>query len=196
MFFLKVLFQSMCLAVGLFAVGCAGHLRLNSVPEKATVEVITGAPAPAKVGETPLSVNDSELSKHNARGPYVFRISKDGYEPQDLIVNSLSGVNIDYLLNLKPRTTTTQVNELVEDLFKAQTLAQKSNFVESLSILEKLAVRFPDVAAIPELQASIHMLRKEYSIAEKLFAKALSLNPENLELKALREAALKAAGGI
>ncbi|MEK6554948.1 MAG: hypothetical protein AABZ31_06900 [Bdellovibrionota bacterium] len=175
--------------------GCAGHITLKSNPSQAKVELVSVKDqSTIPIGETPLQVMIDDIDKKQNSGPYILRISKEGFAPRELIFVSLTGLQLDYNFDLKKSTGAAATNKIIEGLFQAQSLAQKSEYIKAVNKLDEMAKEFPEVSAIYEMRGSIYMLRSEFAAATQDFQRALQFEPESAELKSLLKSA-QAKGG-
>ena len=187
--------NSLFLIFTMMIAGCAGHITLKSNPTQAKVELINIRDNSASaIGETPIQIQVQDIDKKQSSGPYVLRISKDGYAARELIFVSLTGLQLDYNFDLKRATAQVETNKIIEGLFEAQSLAQKSEYAKAISKLDELANQFPDIAAVFEMRGSLYILRTEFAAASKDFQRALQLEPESSELKALLKSAQDKGG--
>jgi len=175
-------------------VGCAGHVRFQSNPNEASVELISNDNRGATlVGQTPLMLDKVKISSLQKSGPYIFRITREGFAPREITIASLTGLQLDYNVDLKPIAMSPKTNLLVNELFAAQNLAQQHNYEEALNKLDVLQKDFPEIVAIYEMRGSIYMIKGQYALANKEFKRAITLDPENKELQAMLEASVKRA---
>lgn len=182
------------LAILHFAAGCATQLQIRSTPSEATVEIVRENQTNIVLGKTPLLMTNDQVQKFQATGPYRLKLQKEGFQVREIIVASLVGLNLDANFELIPVATTTDTNQLVEQLFAAQGMAQKGQYGLAVAKLEGLKARHPDVVAIFEMLGSIYLIQGNRGLALQELNRALALDPANREVKVLLESA-KAKGG-
>ncbi|MBX3023073.1 MAG: hypothetical protein KF799_15460 [Bdellovibrionales bacterium] len=175
--------------------GCASHLYLKSEPAGARVELISAQnQAVTPLGETPLTMTKTQITQKQVRGPYLIRISKDGLLPKEILIASLTGIDVDVNVQLQASASTARLNDLVNELFDAQNMAQKGDGPSALEKLNQLQKKHPDIAAVYEMRGSIYMVRGDYASAARDFGVAVNIDPQNRELRVLLESAQRKAG--
>lgn len=173
-------------------VGCASHLYLKSEPSAARVDLISPQDHSATpLGQTPLNLNKNDLTSKQISGPYLIRLSKEGLAPKEILITSLTGIDIDVNFQLHASTSTEGTNDLVNELFEAQNMAQKGDQASAFEKLNQLQKAHPDIAAIYEMRGSMYMVRGEYATAAREFSQAVNIDPNNRELRVLLESAQK-----
>lgn len=180
---------------GLVASGCATHLYVKSTPDKAKVELISlHTQSASALGETPLLLQKDDVTNIQIQGPYLIRISKDGFTPKEILLASFSGLEAEFNVELKSTGADKVSNELINGLFEAQTFAQKGQHQACLDKLADLEKKYPSVSAIYEMRGSLHLLQQDYPQARADLQRALLLDPDNRDLKNLVETASTRAG--
>ena len=182
------------IATLLFVAGCATQLQIRSTPSEATVEIVRENQTNFVLGKTPLLLTNDQVQKIQPSGPYRLRLHKEGFQVRELMVASLVGLNLEANFELTPLATSTDTNQLVEQLFAAQALAQKGQYGLAIEKLEGLKTRYPDVVAIFEMLGSLYLIQGNRALAMQELNRALALDPANREVKVLLESA-KAKGG-
>lgn len=183
------------LFASLMTSGCATHLYVKSTPEKAKVELISlQSQNVSPLGETPLLLQKDDVTNIQIQGPYLIRISKEGFVSREILVASLSGLEAEFNVDLKSNGSDKVSNELINGLFEAQAFAQKGQHQSCLDKLADLEKKFPTVSAIFEMRGSVHLLQQDYAQARKDLQQALLLDPDNRDLKTLFETASTRAG--
>lgn len=175
---------------------CSGHLRLKSNPPEAKVELVQpNSPTNIDLGQTPLQLSNSDLTDKQSSGPYIIRISKEGFTEKEIIFSNVSGLQIDLNFELKPEAVSSQTNLMIEQLFEAQALAQKGELDGCLKILNQLQKDFPHVSAVYEMRAQLYMLKADFNSAINDLVKVVSITPENKSAKLMLETARSRVGG-
>lgn len=189
----KVLLTIM-LTASVFTCGCASHLYLKSEPAGAKVDLISPqSQASTPLGETPLKMTKAEITQKQVRGPYLIRITKEGLLPKEILIASLTGLDVDVNVQLQASASTARTNNLVNELFDAQSLVQKGDSAAALEKLNQLQKEYPDVSAVYEMRGSIFMVRGDYNTATREFQTALNIDPQNRDLRVLLESAQRKA---
>src|SRR4051812_12564052 len=94
-----------------FSAGCSTQINIKSMPEKAKVELISNVDRSAQAfGETPLILSKENIFEKQSIGPYILRISKDGFSSREVVITSLSGLRLDMNVELKPTQISVKTN--------------------------------------------------------------------------------------
>jgi tetratricopeptide (TPR) repeat protein len=175
--------------------GCASKLSIASNPSEAEVDLVSQQDqVVGSLGTTPLLITPDTLAEKQSGGPYVLRISKDGYLSQEILLMSINGIQANLNLQLRTNEPSKALNETIDVLFYAQELAQNGEYQQGLDTLTNLQKIHPGIIAIYEIKGSIFMLRGDYQAAAHELEKATQLNPDNAALRKLYETALHNAG--
>lgn len=170
--------------------GCASHFRLKSTPDKARVELIQNdSQNSILLGETPIQLSKNDISEKQNSGPYRIRISKDGFASREIIFAGISALEADLNFELTQNVKSIQVNQIIDQLFEAQGLAQKGEYQKSLALLNDLQKTNSEISSVYEMRASIFMVKGDFSSAVRDLTQALSINPGDKNLMGLMEAA-------
>ncbi len=182
------IYSTCLLAMSLAA--CSSQLRLRSNPPAAKVELIQNdSLTPVLLGETPLELSKSQISEKQVAGPYIIRLSKDGFASREVIFAGVSALDADLNLELSQNINSAQVNNVIDQLFEAQSLAQKGDYTKSLTLLNELQKANNGISSVYEMRASIYMVRGDFAAAVSDLSQALAINPSDKNLRTLMDAA-------
>jgi tetratricopeptide (TPR) repeat protein len=186
----SLLFTYFSLAIA----GCASKLSLSSNPPNAEVELISPQDqVVATLGTTPLLLTPDTLSEKQSSGPYVLRVTKEGYLSREILLVSVNGIQATVNLELRTNEPVKALNDTVETLFRAQELAQNGEYQAGLTALNDLQKSHPGILAIYEIKGSILMLKGDYVAAAREFQRATQFSPDNAGLRRLYETATREA---
>jgi len=181
---------------GAFMIGlgsCAStSVNFRSSPQKASVSVKPlGSGAQRQLGETPLTLNASEIEKDfNGSGPLTVEFSKEGYKPVKILITELSSLDLTLDVEMQPASgleDPASLNATIEKLFEAQRLVKVQRFDEALKIIEEIKKLAPQLSSSYELEGGVNFLQGKKSLALDAFRAAARLNPRSLEAVRMRD---------
>jgi len=179
-------------------------LEVTSNPSGAEVTVKPlGSGLEKKLGQTPLTLKPDELEGvPSGSGPLRFKISKDGYQPVELILGDAGASDVKVhaeLLAGMGFDNPVILNEHLEKIFLAQELVRRKKTDDAIKILEGVRDAVPGIAVVHELLGGAYYVKGDKTRARASFEKALVLNPTSTDAlsmqKLLDAPAAPAAGG-
>jgi competence protein ComGC len=166
-----------------------GSLRINTIPENASVNLINSDGSSRELGKTPLSANLSTLMTQGRVS--TISIAKEGHQTQQMVLvkdNIKENMEVNIRLqveNENPRVLDARKTQekLAKSLVHAHHLIIAKRFDEAEQVLKPLMVDFPHVSVSYDLMGSLFYLKKDLRSSLKFYERSLSLNPENMEAK-------------
>lgn len=180
----NLLLTSLCL-VSTLTFGCASTLSVRSEPAGADVSIREmGSTEEQVIGQTPLTISSSDLKLTGKTKPFVVKVHHRGAGEKSALITRIDGQDIDLFLTLDGGLTapsTAQLNTVIDDLFRAQSLAKAKDIDGAMKLLSKLIDSNPRIAAAYELRGSLYIVKNELSAALRDYDVAVQLNPNSLE---------------
>ena len=103
------------------------------------------------------------------------------------MIPNLGGGKLEIDANLLPigSDDSADINIAVRYLLEAEKYIIEKNFKEALKVLEKSRASNPNIAAAYTFEGTIYMLQNQVEKAREAFYKALALDPQDTEVRAL-----------
>lgn len=183
---------ALCLYLGVLGSACSSaQITLLSSPSKAEVYAAALGERKAKlIGETPLKLTSSELSKaYGGSGPVSLEFKKDGYASAKTIITDIGAVDLTVNMDLPPTSgleDQVRLNSVVDSIFECQRLAKVGREEDALSKLKAIEKEAPHLAATYELEGGIYYLQKKYRNALDAYTLASNYNPKNPQVVRMR----------
>jgi len=162
-------------------------LRVQSSPEGADVTVLNSNRSPQKMGKTPIELS-SRTNPEIFSDAFQIQVSKEGYQPQAVLVPKLAttGGTGRVSFNLED-TTLPKVCQVQEDAFnemargvaEVSTFVQRKKYGEATSLVQALLTKYNGVSVLYDLQGNIFYLQKNLARALDSYKKSNSLSPNN-----------------
>lgn len=178
------LFTSAALAL----TGCASSqfLQIESDPVGADVYLSISGQSSAKVGQTPLQLQSSQIpsgaeaqisiSKGNLKSETVF-LPATNFSKSGKIFIKLT----DTQLPIACLQQEASMQKLARGIAESQAMIKSKELDQSEQKLVSLSGEFSNVSVIYDLLGNIHYLKKDLDKALIAYRKSISLNPNNLE---------------
>lgn len=169
-------------------------VRVLSVPEDAQVSVIDSNGTATIIGKTPFTASEADVYKGSSRYSQI-RISKDNYQPQEVVLmKSPNGSESTINVQLKRDESNQNIGEQVAQqekvasaIARANALIASKQFAEAENIVLAFVENYPSVSVGYDYLGNIYYLQKKYQKALKFYNKALNLNPQNADRRAVVE---------
>ncbi len=184
--------RALCLYLGVLGSACSSaQITLLSSPSKAEVYAAALGERKAKlIGETPLKLTSSELSKaYGGSGPVSLEFKKDGYASAKTIITDIGAVDLTVNMDLPPTSgleDQVRLNSVVDSIFECQRLAKVGREEDALNKLKAIEKEAPHLAATYELEGGIYYLQKKYRNALDAYTLASNFNPKNPQVVRMR----------
>lgn len=161
-------------------------LKVTSTPEKAEVWISSEREQPQKVGETPLYIDRSSISK-GAGKQLTVKIQKDGFLPETVVmpISSMGdGIEISAKLSeskaaLMCSNQGASFEKLAKGVANVQLLLSRNQYGEARGQLSSLLSDFPEVSVLHDLMGNVHYLSKNLEAAKISYQRSVDLNPNN-----------------
>ncbi len=179
-----------CLILVVFA-GCStSKLIVQSLPAGATVTVMDEAGKIRSLGQTPLSVELSDVFRSGTSFSEI-QIIKDDYSAETILLSKSSlPTNYEVSLNLKKNqqdlksVDILQKNEsIAQKIAQANNLMNQKRYEEAEQIVSKFVLDYPNISVGYDYMGNIQYLKKDLKRALFYYEKGLHINPDNLETK-------------
>lgn len=177
-------------------VACSSNmLRVQSSPEGADVFTVSREGVATKIGKTPLDI-DGRTQRDLYIDAIEIKVSKEGHLPQSALIPPLGRMGGRGVLNFNlnetslPRTCTAQedaLNDLAQGIAEASSVIQKKRYVEAISLLQTLTVKFNSVAVLYDLQGNAFYLQRDLTRALDSYKRSLALMPGNQQTQRMIE---------
>lgn len=170
-----------------FIAGCASVSITSKPPGVDVFLAVPGQETAKLLGKTPLQQNLSEITKLSNRSTIVVTLKKNGYRSQNFVVPNLGGGKLEIEANMLPigSDDSADINAAVRFLLDAERQIIEKNYKEALKSLEKSKASNPNIAAAYTFEGTIYMLQNQNEKAREAFYKALALDPQDTEIRAL-----------
>jgi tetratricopeptide (TPR) repeat protein len=174
----------------LAACGSSGGVKLNSVPEGASVTLHGSGGSARDLGKTPLQLSGSELSNSGGRLSSL-TISKEGHKEHHVLLGRDRGSeSYDILVTLQPQMEDPKVldirsrqERLAKLLVQAHNLTAQKRYDEAERVLGGVLQDYPQVSVGHDLMGNVNYLQKDLKSALRSYERSLQLNPENIETR-------------
>lgn len=174
------------------SIGCASSiLKVESEPAGAEVYISQANRPAIKIGQTPLSIEESKLA--TGVEPFQITISRDGYLNEHILVpHSTLNRNTSIAVRLKgDMSKLSQSGDQLDKVASATALTQHliriKDFDRAEQNLLSYTTLYPSVATFHELLGNVYYLRREYNRALSSYRQAESLNPKNNDTRIMIE---------
>lgn len=168
----------------------AGCASVSIASKPSGVEVFLAVPGQENgklLGKTPLQQNLSEITKYSNKSTIVVTLKRTGYRSQNFVIPNLGGGKLEIEANMMPigSDDSADINAAVRFLLEAERFIIDKNFKEALRSLEKSKAANPNIAAAYTFEGTVYMLQSQSEKAREAFYKALALDPQDTEIRAL-----------
>jgi tetratricopeptide (TPR) repeat protein len=162
----------------------ADGFKVQSTPEGTDVYFQQSTTSSlVKLGKTPLTLTDLELSKILGESKtFVVSLKRDGYQPYRIMMVRTKEVemNLEIKLAITEEIKTAKKHDnLMSELFDVQRLIRSNNFQGALTRLDTLEKEYKNFSIIPEMKGLAYYMNKDINKALSMFRIAFSKNPEN-----------------
>lgn len=171
-----------------FLSGCAsGGLRVSSNPEQADVVVIRENGTAEKVGQTPLQIDERQIS---GSGKYItIVISKEGHQSESFVVpmaatGSLIQVNTKLREVTLPPICLNQsvaIDKISRGIADVQALIKQRNLAEAQGKINSLLTEYSNVSVLYDLLGNVHYMNRNLDAALASYQKSLNIDPTNAD---------------
>ncbi|MBP9674487.1 MAG: tetratricopeptide repeat protein [Bacteriovoracaceae bacterium] len=190
-------------------------LKVESSPEGADVYVVRAGQAPAKIGQTPLSLND-KLIPEIFDTEVTLLIEKAEHETQTVLLPKTTlktkgrlfavlnekkkpevPVEIEGNKDQTPQIniiTSQDSNEIASSIARAQHLLAGRNYTEAEILLIQMTNKFPQIYVAHDLLGNVYYLKKDLLKAAKSYRRSLDIWPNNFETKKVYDKITKMLG--
>ena len=185
-----MVFKILSLSLALIMTSCssAGRVKVNSVPEGATVTSY-GAGGTKIIGKTPLELDASSLSSEGRFSSLV--LNKEGHKDQHILLGRDRGrENYDIMINLQAEAEDPKVldararqEKLAKLVVQAHSLTSAKRYQEAERVLNGVLQDYPQVSVGHDLMGNVAYLQKDLKTALRHYEKSLQLSPENAETR-------------
>jgi tetratricopeptide (TPR) repeat protein len=198
--FIQILKASI-LCLFLFATGCSHTVSVRSEPPGATLFPIDstgnrGAP----LGVTPVTLNFD-----TGRDYAALEVTKDGFESSRVVVPLIEASTVSLGVKLKPidenwfrQRFQKEQSRILSSQFLALLRLQNAILQRNDAEVERLAVSmkqdFNQISAWHSMLGNFHFIKGDRNQAIGFYTKAIELDPDNTEARAMLQA-LKSSGG-
>lgn len=166
------------------AVGCStSQIQISSQPDNADVYISSKSVSAKKLGVTPLSLNESDVSSINEA--YQITLSKSGFENATTLVpattftrNVTLSIKLQELASSKNKSTD-EIQKIASQVADTQNLIKRKDFVQAEKNLLMMISQNPNIATFHELLGNVYYLKKETQSALASYKKANELFPGN-----------------
>lgn len=180
------------LAITIGSLGCATSiLKVESEPAGAEVYLSQANRPSIKIGQTPLSIEESKLA--TGVEPFQLTISREGFLNEHILVpHSTLTRNTSIAVRLKgDMSKLSQSSDQLDKVASATALTQHliriKDFERAEQNLLSYTTMYPSVATFHELLGNVYYLRREYNRALSSYKQAESLNPKNNDTRLMIE---------
>ena len=164
-------------------------LKINSVPEGATVSVKSSDGSHRVLGKTPLEVPIREALGSGRLNSLL--VSKEGYGDYGLMLaRDATQENYDIQVLLQSKTEDPKVadsrerqEKLAKNLVQAHNLIAVKRFEEAKNLLNSIVQEFPHISVAYDLMGNLAYLQKDLRAARDYYERSLSINPENQDTR-------------
>lgn len=174
---------------------CAGvkTFKVLSEPSKAKVSYFESSQKTyLPLGESPVILDKKKIESLKGFGKdfLILRVQKSGYAVENLIIDTTTKNNIDYLLKLKPleswankeaSSSSRLANNIARNVQNINRDILAKDLSEALKKTNKLIDQYPKANVFFDIKGSIFLLKGEENKALASFKKSLSLEPDNIE---------------
>lgn len=158
-------------------------IKIESTPSLATISILSEDGQVRTLGKTPLEISESEFFR-GSKMVYV-QASLEGFKDNAVYVpraDRLKETSITLRLKELPLLETKksdQINNLVSEVAKVQSLIFQKKYLPAQASLERLAGEYPDIAVIRDLLGNALYLMGKNKEALAVYTKAELLDPNN-----------------
>lgn len=181
-------------------IGCSSaQVVIDTTPEKSEVFIKPlGSEKFTTLGVAPIKTNTEELEKKtNSSGPYYIEARKADFTTKSVLLTQiLASTDIKLSITLDGQAADSDnslytgkipLNELIDELFAVQKLAQTKKYAEALEKLESLQKRDPKLSVLHELKGGIFFLEKKWNESFRSYSMAKQYNPNNPDIEQMLE---------
>ncbi len=167
------------------------RVKIETVPEGATVSSRASDGTAKIIGKTPIEVPAIELSGSGRLARIL--ISKEGFEDHGVMLGrDMSSENYDINVKLLPKTENLKTNDSVEKqeqlakrILKAYSLINGKRYDEARALLNDFIRDYPYISAGYDLMGNLFYKLRELKSAREYYERSLSINPFNQETKSM-----------
>lgn len=183
----KLIFAPVILILNYFLTGCSSaSIKVETNPQGADIFISSEGEVPTKVGQSPLSIDLSQYKFQNE--PVTVTVSKFGYKKESVIfpANTMGQLSkVGFFLNEDLNQKSSQdidgsLEEMAKGVAKIQELIRSKDFEQSLTNINSLLSKYPNIATLYGLQGNIYYLQRNIEKALQSYKKSESISP-NLE---------------
>jgi tetratricopeptide (TPR) repeat protein len=174
-----------------------GTLSIKSTPTVADIFVtVPGKQEARLIGKTPFESKVGALADIANEGPIHVLIKKDGYFSQSYIVPNLfsGGLTIDANLNPDVPSSYKEINRIVSLAFEGERYVLQKRFDDALKNVDEIKKINPNIVVAFHLLGTINYLKNQYRESRFAWIRALELDPNDSEAKAMLELVEKKMG--
>lgn len=182
------LISLLCLTV--LSACASSQLTVESQPEGADVVAKFRDSSVRKIGQTPLSIPESQLP--HGDDSYEITIAKDKFEKENIVItpskfsrNVKVNVKLNNAQETIPSITTKDLNEAIRMTALAQNALKSRDFDLAEKTLNGALLKHPNIPTIYTLLGNTFYLRKDLDRALMNYKKAFELDPQNLETESM-----------
>lgn len=183
------------LAILLTFFGCAqGEISIQSLPSDAEVSVVEPDGKIKSLGKTPFNVKLEQVFRPGTQFSQI-KVAKDEHYPETMVLTK-STMPVSYELSVALQRQLQDPKALEANSRNervAQQIAQANNYIntkrlfEAEQLMTKFVQDFPHISVGHDYMGNINYLKKDFKRAIYHYEKALQINPENVETRAMVE---------
>ena len=158
---------------------------LNSSPSGVSVFHIDDKQNRELLGETPLAYSKSSLP---TEAPFLLSFEKEGFIPQQVPVAPTNDSRTTVSVNMKvdpvlEKQPNAEMNKIIKRIIRAQNMIYKKRIQSALVELDQILKEKPDIVQAHIMKGTCYYILNELPTALESWKVALSLEPDNKELK-------------
>ena len=161
-------------------------IKIQSIPEGATVSSRGSDGAIKSLGKTPLEISAADLNSSGRISS--LEVTKDGFQDHKVIFGrDISTENYDLMMKLSPKLSAGSGEQEVfaRRLLKTYTLVTSKRFEEARAALNDFIRDYPNVSVGYDLMGNLSYLQKDIKAARDYYERSLQINPDNPGTKSL-----------
>jgi tetratricopeptide (TPR) repeat protein len=181
----KLIYLTFIFCFNIILISCSSTtIKIDSTPAaKAKITNLNNQKS-MDLGQTPLNL--STVSEDYLNAPVVIELATPGYLTDSILIPNINGVDLDLKRSLSKHEKNIENiannNKSVDLIFEAVNLIHLKNYESAITKLTEAKKMNESISAIYELEANIHMIKKDFNKALSSYNEALKFNPEQINL--------------
>lgn len=185
--------------------GCATKITLETEPNATDVFASTNGEVFEKLGTTPLTINDSELSAKLKLDParndlVLFKFSKKDFKTNLFYLSANRWGETEKVLKIKMipgKDDHTLAKEIVQYFVNAQRFSDIRQFEQAHFQLDKVLEIMPDSSQAMIMKGALYFLQNQNEESLKWYEKAINMDPGLTEaIKMVEKLRAKRSSGL